>query len=109
MASFRFFYVHHFRPEHAHPANIGLHLFGVLASGVLVLAAPWTACPWLVLAYPIVHAGPGLLGHRLFERNLAVGDVRLDRTDFPLWWFIIGNHILLAEVLFRRQLVRKDR
>jgi hypothetical protein len=52
------------------------------------------------LLYPVVHAAPGLIGHRLFERNAEVGDVRLDRTDHPLWWFIIGNHLMFLDVLF---------
>jgi hypothetical protein len=46
---------------------------------------------------------PGLIGHRLFERNAAVGDVRVTRTEFPPWWFIAANHWLTFDVLLRRR------
>lgn len=99
--SFDEFYRHHFLPEHQHPANVALHVLATLASAaflIAVLLLPW---PWpgLALLYPIVHAAPGLIGHRLFERNAAVGDVRITRSDFPLWWFIAGNHRLTANRL----------
>ncbi len=109
MERFRLFYVDHFRAEHRHPANVALHLLGVLLSAALIVGVLWRGQLWLALAYPFVHAAPGLLGHRLFERNAAVGDVRITRDDFPLWWFIVGNHILLAEVLSGRQLVTETR
>lgn len=107
MERIRDFYVDHFRAEHQHPANIALHMFGLLSSTALVVVALWVGKPWLALAYPVVHAVPGLLGHRLFERNLAVGDIRLTRKDFPMVWFIIGNHLLFVEVITRRQLVAR--
>jgi hypothetical protein len=108
MDRIRQFYVDHFRAEHRHPANVALHMFGVLASAASVVIALWGAKPWLALAYPVVHAVPGLLGHRLFERNLAVGDLRLTRQDFPVLWFILANHLLFAEVLAGRRLVKSD-
>jgi hypothetical protein len=49
-----------------------------------------------------VHVLPGLLGHRLFDRDKTIGDVRLTRTDYPLWWFLIANHIMAARVLALR-------
>jgi hypothetical protein len=109
MERFRHFYLNHFRAEHRHPANVALHLTGVLAGGALAVAAVTASKPWLLLAYPVVHGAPGLLGHRLFERNTAVGDVRVTRSDFPLWWFMIANHVLLAEVVAGRQLVAASR
>jgi hypothetical protein len=94
-ASFAHFYGDVFLPEHQHPVNRALHIAGTLAglayaAWVFTLPAwPW----WLALVFfPVVHAGPGLIGHRLFERNTAVGDARWRRTDFPRWWFIVGNH-----------------
>ena len=33
------------------------------------------------------------------ERNTAVGDLRVTRTDFPTWWFIAANHRLTWERL----------
>jgi hypothetical protein len=94
------FYRNTFIPEHQHPANILLHVFGVAASAALIVFAVYSGEWAWGLLYPVVHAAPGLIGHRLFERNAEVGDIRLDRTDHPLWWFIIGNHLMFLDVLF---------
>ena len=97
------FYHQHFRPEHAHPANVALHMLGVAAGlAVLGFSAAQVINPWWALSFPLVHVVPGLIGHRLFERNAAVGDLRLTRVDFPLWWFIIANHRLAWDVVTRR-------
>jgi hypothetical protein len=98
--SFSAFYRDVFVAEHRNAANVALHMVGVVASAALLVYAISSGLYWPALAYPIVHAVPGLLGHRLFERNEAVGDVRLTRTDHPLWWFIIGNHMMTFQVLF---------
>jgi hypothetical protein len=101
---FRIFYTEHFIPEHRHPLNIALHVLGTLAGlALLGAAAAMFISPWWALTFPLVHAGPGLIGHRLFERNAAVGDSRLTRTDFPLHWFIIANHMMLARMLLGRR------
>jgi hypothetical protein len=99
-AGFMGFYRNTFIPEHQHPANILLHVFGVAASAALIVFAVYSGEWAWGLLYPVVHAAPGLIGHRLFERNAEVGDIRLDRTDHPLWWFIIGNHLMFLDVLF---------
>ena len=91
------FYRDHFQAEHHHPINRGLHIVGTLLGTAFVplaLLSPWV---WLVALYPVVHAAPGLLGHRLFERNAQVGDVRVLRKDFSPLWFIAGNHVLTYE------------
>ena len=93
-ATFNEFYAQHFLAEHRHPGNVALHIVGTLASAVFVPAVLLNAQPWWVLLYPVVHAAPGVLGHRLFERDAKVGDARVFRKDFPLWWFIAGNHKL---------------
>ena len=88
------FYRDHFQAEHQHPVNRALHIFGTLLGTAfipLTLMSPWA---WLVVLYPVVHAVPGLVGHRLFERNAQVGDVRVMRKDFSPLWFIAGNHVL---------------
>jgi hypothetical protein len=97
--SFATFYRKHFLLEHRHPANIALHVGGTLLSAVWLIVTLLSAWPWLALAYPIVHAAPGLLGHRLFERNAAVGDLRVLRNDFPGWWFIVANHWLTFDLM----------
>lgn len=100
--SFGSFYRTAYRDDHRHPANLALHIVGVLLGLALVIASltiwPW----WTVLGFPVVHAAPGLVGHRLFDRNEAVGDLRVTRGDYPLWWFILANHRMAAEVLTGR-------
>ena len=109
-ADFWSFYDKTFLPEHRHPANVALHVVGTLLGlgflcGVVWAAASRGAPAWLaaLLLFPAVHAAPGLLGHRLFERSAdaRVGDVRVLRTDFPLRFFLFGNHVLAASVLAR--------
>ena len=101
---FTAFYRDHFLPEHRHPTNIALHIAGTLAGLGLLLASATIIPLWWALAFPVVHAVPGLIGHRLFDRNEAVGDVRVLRTDFPLHWFIAANHVMTARVVTFRGL-----
>ncbi len=97
--SFSDFYASAYRAEHQHPVNLALHIVGVFA-GFGLLAASFTVWPWwTALGFPIAHVAPGLLGHRLFDRDNTVGDIRLTRTDFPLWWFLLANHLMAARVL----------
>ena len=98
-SSFWDFYRQHFLPEHQHPINQGLHVVGTIGSTVFAAAALISSRPWLALLYPIVFTVPGLLGHRIFERNMDVGDMRITRKDFPPHWFIIGNYLLSYELL----------
>lgn len=99
---FEHFYRDHFLAEHRHPVVVLLHAIGCVASlawvawCLLRLRWPWSL---LALVYPVVHAVPGLVGHRLFERNEAVGDLRVLRKDFPLPWFIAANHRLTWDAL----------
>lgn len=104
------FYETKFLSEHTQPANIALHVFGTLAGLSLLIGALCTALlagnPWLlpiILLFPVVHAAPGLLGHRLFERSTdpGVGDVRVMRSDFPPLWFLYGNHVMTFALLTR--------
>ncbi len=105
MPSIRFseFYRHHFLAEHQHPLTVALHVGGTIAGVVFLAAALLSRWPWAALLFPVVPAAPGLIGHRLFERNAAVGDVRVTRTDFPPWWFIAAKHWLMFDVLLRRR------
>lgn len=101
---FETFYHDVYLDEHTHPLNVALHIGGTLAGMAFVaavLALPLVWYPALLL-FPVVHAAPGLLGHRLFEPNEAIGDARWQRTDFPLWWFIAANHRFLFEKLLRK-------
>lgn len=109
--SFDTFYREVFLPEHRHPLNVALQVAGTLAGLAfiaVVLAAPWVWWPALLL-FPLVHAGPGLVGHRLLERSARVGDARWRRSDYPGWWFIVANHRMTAETLraaWRRRALR---
>lgn len=95
---FRDFYTGAYHAEHRVPANIALHVAGTLLSAAFAMWALASGNAWFALLYPVVHVLPGLLGHRLFERNAAAGDLRIDRRDHPLWWFIIANHRLTWDV-----------
>jgi hypothetical protein len=97
--AFMEFYRGHFLPEHRHPINVALHVFGTLAALVFLVWALQSSMPYLALLFPVVHAAPGLIGHRLFERSAAVGDVRVLRKDFSPLWFIAANHVLTWEML----------
>jgi hypothetical protein len=100
--SFSHFYQHVFLPEHRHPANVCLHLIGTVMGLAFVAAiAAGAVAWWLGLLFPLVHAAPGLIGHRLFERNAAVGDVRVMRKDHPPLWFIAANHRMCWDLVRR--------
>lgn len=100
--SFEQFYREVFLAEHRHPINLALHVLGTLTSAALVPGAWLLGAPWLLLLYPVVHAAPGLVGHRLFERDPAVGDLRVTRKDHSPWWFVAANHRLTWELLTGR-------
>jgi hypothetical protein len=102
--NFRVFYRGDYAADHRHPVNLALHAFGTI-TGIALLAATalGTITAWWALAFPIVHVGPGLIGHRFFDRDEAIGDIRLLRTDYPLWWFLIANHIMTAGLLVGRR------
>lgn len=95
------FYKDHYLAEHYHPANVALHVVGTIAGIALVFTALFGAISlWWMLAFPIVHASPGLIGHKLFERSDAAGsNNRILRSDFPLYWFIIANHMSLWKLV----------
>jgi hypothetical protein len=99
---FAAFYRDHYLAEHSAPGNVALHVIGTLAGLAWLPASLLSPWPWLVLLFPAVHAAPGLLGHRLFERNATVGDLRVTRRDFPPHWFIAANHRLVWDLLLGR-------
>jgi hypothetical protein len=102
---FHEFYRNHFLAEHQHPATVALHILGTVVGTVFLVMTLLSTLPYLALLYPLVHALPGLIGHRLFERNASVGDVRVLRKDFSPLWFIAGNHVLTYEAA--RTVIRK--
>jgi hypothetical protein len=105
--SFRTFYQTVFLIEHQQPANIAMHMLGT-AFGIALLAyVTISGIYWYALLFPLLHAAPGLLGHRLFERNSEVGDVRITRTDYPMYWFILGNHVMTWQFIFKGMYWRK--
>jgi hypothetical protein len=102
---FRDFYADHYLADHKHPANIALHAVGTIGSAAFMAGALFSPMPWLALLYPVVHAAPGLIGHRLFDRNAELGDLRFVGGKFPNLWFIAANHVLTASLL--RDAVRR--
>jgi hypothetical protein len=96
---FRDFYRGPYLEEHRHPATVSLHVLGTLAGLAILIGSLMSPFPYLAILFPVVHATPGLLGHRLFERNRDIGDVRILRKDYPKIWFMIANHILVLDLL----------
>jgi hypothetical protein len=96
------FYAGPYLAEHHHPVNVALHVLGTLAGLALIAAGLTVISQWWILLFPIVHAAPGLIGHRLFERSEEVGDLRVLRQDFPATWFIRANHQLTWRLLTLR-------
>jgi hypothetical protein len=99
--SFSSFYTDVFLPEHRAPLNVALHAAGTMAGLVFAVGVVLAGYPWMLLLFPIVHAVPGLVGHLLFERNIAVGDLRVTRSDHSPLWFIASNHRMTWELLTR--------
>jgi hypothetical protein len=93
------FYNEVFLPEHSQPMTMVTHAFGTVLGLLWVIACvAFGHYLWLLL-FPVVHAVPGLIGHRLAERNATVGDLRVTRKDFPLGWFIRANHRLTWDLM----------
>ena len=88
-----------FLKEHTHPINVVLHVLGTASSIVLVVYVIAQRRPLALLLWPVLNIVPGLIGHRLFERNSDVGDMRFMRTDYPGMWFLLGNHVMLWELV----------
>jgi hypothetical protein len=99
---FRDFYETAYRADHQHPANLALHMAGTAAGIAVVVAALTVVSPWWLLAAPVAHGAPGLIGHRLFDRNPEVGDLRIVRAKYPAHWFIAANHLMTVAVLTGR-------
>jgi hypothetical protein len=99
----RFFDFYHdvFLSEHRDPRNVAFHVFGTLFSLACLMIPLTSEYPWMGLLYPVVHATPGLVGHRLFERDNRVGDLRVNRKDFSPIWFIAANHVMTADLLLK--------
>jgi hypothetical protein len=107
--SFAQFYKGAYHDDHATMGNRALHIAGTLA-GLALIVASLTILPiWWALAFPIVHAVPGLVGHRLFERNAVLGDVRVFRGQYPGHWYMLANHIMTAQVLINVVTLKKPR
>ena len=105
---FNDFYTQVFLPEHQHPLTVALHVAGTLLGLIWLVAMPTLGWPWLwlVLLFPVVHALPGLMAHRMVERNAAVGDIRITRKDYSPLWFIAANHRITWELLSSGKITR---
>jgi hypothetical protein len=93
------FYHGAYANDHSCWPNRALHHAGVV-SGLALLVASVTIIPiWWALAFPLLHALPGLIGHWLFERNAQIGDLRVFDGTYPGIWFMTANHIALAQAV----------
>lgn len=108
--SFSTFYRGAYAADHSHPVNRALHMTGTLAGiGLLATGLAGAIAPWWLLGFPVVHVAPGLVGHRLFDRNLDLGDVRVIGGDYPNLWFMAANHLMTVTVLWRLLTLRDIR
>jgi hypothetical protein len=97
--NFMQFYHSAYRDDHSTWPNRAFHITGTIA-GLTLLAASFTVIPvWWALAFPVVHAVPGLIGHRLFERNPEMGDMRVFHGNYPGLWYMAANHMMTAQTL----------
>ena len=109
LGSFMQFYRGAYHDDHVTWGNRTFHIAGTV-SGIALLAASFTVIPvWWALAFPVVHAVPGLIGHRLFERNAELGDVRVFRGNYPRLWFVLANHMMTAQVFWDLIMLRRAR
>jgi hypothetical protein len=91
------FYRGAYRDDHSAWPNRALHIAGTVG-GLALLAASFILVPlrW-ALAFPVVHVVPGLIGHRLFDRNAELGDLRIFQRKYPAHWFMVANHMMTAQ------------
>jgi hypothetical protein len=101
LVNFMNFYRNVFLNEHRHWGTIILHVLGTWAGLAWIVLCVYNSHYWLLLLFPVIHAVPGLIGHRLFERNEDVGDLRVTRQDFSPLWFIVANHLMSIEIIFK--------
>jgi hypothetical protein len=94
--NFMIFYDRVFQLEHQHPMNRLFHISGSVASIFLLwnIFIERKYSKKTLLAFPLVVSIPGLIGHYLFERDDTIGNLRLDRTDYPKLWFLWGNYMM---------------
>jgi hypothetical protein len=102
MEKFWQFYNSTFLPEHSNVANRLLHYLGVYLGLAAVTASVIYLNGWLLLAFLPAHVLPGLIGHYLFERSESVGNLRVNRKDFPIYWFLVANHFMAFTFPFRQ-------
>jgi hypothetical protein len=102
MEKFRQFYNNIFLPEHSRLANRFLHYLGVYLGLAVISASVIYSNGWLLLAFLPAHVLPGLLGHYFFEQSKTVGHLRVNRNDYPIYWFLAANHLMAFTFPFRR-------
>jgi hypothetical protein len=68
--------------EHARPATRGIHYFGTLLSGMVLVWAVVTQNWGWIVAVPFLGYGPAWFAHFVVEKN------RPATFTYPLWSFI---------------------
>jgi hypothetical protein len=102
MKDFIQFYNETFLHEHRRPINRMFHYIGVYLSLSVIPLAVYFSNPFLLLAYLPLHGVPGLIGHYFFEKNNKVGDLRINRKDYPIFWFIAANNLMAFQAISGR-------
>ncbi len=99
MNNFLQFYRNTFLLEHKNRLNRLFHYFGVYLSLALFPLSLYFMNGFILIAYLPLHGLPGLIGHYFFERSHQVGNVRITRKDYPIYWFIIANNLMAFQAL----------
>lgn len=99
MNNFMKFYYESFLFEHQRRANRMFHYFGVYLSLCVIPVAVYFLNPLILLAYLPLHGVPGLIGHYFFEQDKKVGNLRVTRKDYPIYWFIAANNLMAFQAL----------
>lgn len=97
---FKDFYNDVFLLEHQNYYTVFFHIIGTILGLLYFPFCFFVISPiWLIL-FPLVHGLPGIVAHKFFERNEKVGDLRINRKDYSIFWFILANHVLTFQILF---------
>jgi hypothetical protein len=103
MKKFRQFYEGTFLPEHSKAANRLFHYLGVYLGLAVIITSIIYSNWWLLGAFLPAHVLPGLAGHYFFEQSEEVGNLRVNRRDFPIYWFLAANHLMAFTFPFHKQ------
>jgi hypothetical protein len=81
---------HFYLRQHARPWTRRLHIGGILAALLFLIAAIVFSYPWLLLPALLAGYGPAWIAHGFIERN------RPGTWNYPTWSFVGDIHMTIA-------------